>query len=119
MVEFVSGSIMIRVMGDGEGLKKGEIVGGHTHAFDHTSIFFCGNWHVKKWEPDGTLSHDFEREGPFHVLIEAKLPARVHLPRRRAGRLGLLRLLAPHASRRGEHRRDGLDEGLRGDVAAA
>lgn len=71
MVEFVSGSIMIRVMGDGEGLKKGEVVGGHTHAFDHTSIFFCGNWHVRKWEPDGTLSHDFEREGPFHVLIEA------------------------------------------------
>ena len=50
MVEFVSGSIMIRVMGDGEGLKKGDVVGGHTHAFDHTSIFFCGNWHVKKWD---------------------------------------------------------------------
>lgn len=71
-MEYVSGSIFIRPMGEGGlGLKPGEKVGGHTHAFDHTSIFFCGDWHVKKWEPDGTLSHDFEREGPFHVLIEA------------------------------------------------
>ena len=73
MVEFVSGSIMIRVMGEGgEGLKKGDVVGGHTHAFDHTSIFFCGKWHVRKWTPEGALEHDFEREGPFHLLIEAE-----------------------------------------------
>lgn len=70
MVEFVSGNVFIRVMGEGKGLKPGEKVGGHLHRFDHTSIFFCGNWHVTKWEPGGAVAFDFEREGPFHVLIE-------------------------------------------------
>lgn len=72
-MEFVSGSIFVRVMGeDGKGLKPGEVVGGHTHRFDHTTICFCGDWHVRKWNPDGTLAHDFERAGPFHLLIEAE-----------------------------------------------
>jgi hypothetical protein len=72
MTEFVSGSIYIRVMGEGGmGLKPGEIVGGHTHNFDHTSIFFCGRWRVRKWKPDSEeAAFDFERDGPFHVLIE-------------------------------------------------
>jgi hypothetical protein len=70
-MEFVSGSIFIRVMGeDGKGLKPGEVVAGHKHNFDHTTICFCGNWHVTKWEPGGAVAFDFEREGPFHVLIE-------------------------------------------------
>lgn len=72
-MEFVSGSIFVRPMGtDGKGLTAGEVVGGHTHFFDHTSIFFNGRWHVKKWEPDGSLRHDFHREGPFFLLIEAQ-----------------------------------------------
>lgn len=72
-----------------EGLEPGAIIGGHTHNFDHTSIFFGGRWHVKKWSrlvgddgepatlPDGSEAwvimpgHEFEREGPFHLLIEA------------------------------------------------
>jgi hypothetical protein len=69
-MEFISGNVFIRVMGEGKGLKPGEKVGGHTHNFDHTSIFFCGDWHVRKWRPDNTLAYDFERRGPFHILIE-------------------------------------------------
>jgi hypothetical protein len=70
-MEFVSGNVFIRVMGEGgNGLKAGETVGGHTHAFDHTTICFGGDWHVKKWLPDGTLAYEFERAGPFHCLIE-------------------------------------------------
>ncbi len=71
-MEFVLDSIFVRTMGeDGHGLKPGEVIDGHTHLFDHTSIFFCGNWHIKKWTPEGKLAYDFEREGPFFVLIEA------------------------------------------------
>jgi hypothetical protein len=71
MTEFVSGSIYIRYMGEsGKGLKPGEIVGGHTHTHDHTTFCLGGRWHVQKWAPDDRLVHDFEREGPFHLLIE-------------------------------------------------
>jgi hypothetical protein len=71
VTEFVSGNVYIRVMGeDGKGLKPGEVVGGHKHNFDHTTICFCGRWQVQKWTPDDKLAFDFEREGPFHVLIE-------------------------------------------------
>lgn len=71
MTDWVSGSIYIRAMGEGGmGLKPGETVGGHKHQFDHTTICFCGNWHVTKWEPGGAVAFDFEREGPFFVLIE-------------------------------------------------
>lgn len=55
---------------DGNGLKPGEVIEGHAHHFDHTSIFFCGRWRIHKKAEDGT-QWDFEREGPFHVLIEA------------------------------------------------
>ena len=50
-MEWVSGNVFIRLMGDREGLKPGQVVAGHTHNFDHTSIFFCGRWRVKKWVP--------------------------------------------------------------------
>jgi hypothetical protein len=72
-MEWVSGSIFIRPMGeDGKGLKPGEVVGGHTHHFDHTTVCFCGAWRVQKWTPSGELAFDFTRAGPFHVLIEAE-----------------------------------------------
>jgi hypothetical protein len=111
-MEWVSGNVFIRLMGDREGLKPGQVVAGHTHNFDHTSIFFCGRWRVKKWVPvvrepfgesvlspvgiasakptpgngspvaaddangganggEWAMLADFEREGPFHLLIEA------------------------------------------------
>jgi hypothetical protein len=91
-MEWISGNVFIRPMGDREGLKPGQVVAGHTHNFDHTSIFFCGRWRVRKWVPvvreDGSpvapddangganggewaMLVDFERDGPFHLLIEA------------------------------------------------
>ena len=84
-MEFISGNIYIRKMGDA--FKAGDSILGHTHNFDHTSIFFSGRWQVKRWKPavdekgvqltlpDGkpawVLLDNFEREGPFHLLIEA------------------------------------------------
>jgi hypothetical protein len=66
----MSGSIAIRMMGGKEGVLPGTVIPGHKHRFDHTSIFFCGNWHVKKWSPSGAIEHDFVRTGPFHLLID-------------------------------------------------
>jgi hypothetical protein len=68
--DFISGSIFVRMMGHPDGIPPGNIIHGHKHNFDHTSIFFCGDWHVKKWTPDGELEHDFVRAGPFHLLID-------------------------------------------------
>jgi hypothetical protein len=81
-VELISGNVFIRPMGGREGLRPGQVIGGHTHNFDHTTICFAGRWRVKKWVPvvreDGSpvagewaLTVDVERDGPFHVLIEA------------------------------------------------
>jgi hypothetical protein len=71
MTDWISGNVYIRAMGkNGKGLKLGEVVKGHKHNFDHTSIFFCGNWHIVKWAPDGETRFDFKRAGPFHLLIE-------------------------------------------------
>jgi hypothetical protein len=66
--EFVSGSIFVRQMMP---FKPGDIIEGHKHYFDHTSIFFNGRWRVKKWSPDDTLIKDVEVDGPCYLLIEA------------------------------------------------
>jgi hypothetical protein len=86
-MEWVSGNIYIRPMNNPNGMEKTSKIEGHTHNFDHTSIFFSGIWYVKRWKkavdengvqlkmPDGkeawVLMDEFEREGPFHLLIEA------------------------------------------------
>jgi hypothetical protein len=76
MAQFVSGSIYVNVMGTrlDNGVERsplpGETVKGHKHCFDHTSIFFCGDWHVKAWTAEGELEHDFTRTAPFHLLID-------------------------------------------------
>jgi hypothetical protein len=86
-VEWISGNVFIRPMGGLEGLRPGDVVRGHTHNFDHTTIFFGGRWRARKWcravpesgdpvlLPDGNeawlLAVDMERDGPFHLLIEA------------------------------------------------
>jgi hypothetical protein len=73
MVEFVCGSLFVRVMGGEDGtVKPGEMVGGHTHHFDHMSFFIAGTWHVRKWNPAGELVHNFERTAPFFLHIEAE-----------------------------------------------
>jgi hypothetical protein len=46
-----SGSLaFIRPMGGREGLLPDEVIAGHTHNLDHTSIFFCGLWRARKWQ---------------------------------------------------------------------
>jgi hypothetical protein len=82
--EWASGNVYIRTMGAGRfGLEVGEVISGHTHNFDHTSIFFNGRWKVKRWSKlvDGAGTEqeswvivpgdEFERDGPFHLLIHA------------------------------------------------
>ena len=68
----VSGSIFIRMMdnGDPDGMLPGERVESHRHNFDHTSVFFNGNWRIRKWDNNDVLEHDFERTAPFHLLID-------------------------------------------------
>jgi hypothetical protein len=81
-MEWISGNVFIRPMGGRGGLRPGDTIGGHTHNFDHTSLFFCGRWRVRKWvqvvREDGSPVEgewaqvvDFERDAPFHLLIEA------------------------------------------------
>ena len=65
--EFVSGNVFIRpnVLE-----KAGDRVNGHTHNFDHTTIFFRGRFHVRATLPDGrVIERDFE--APDHCLIRA------------------------------------------------
>jgi quercetin dioxygenase-like cupin family protein len=50
-------------------MKKGDVVEGHKHHFDHTTIVFSGALHIKATMPDGTV-----REGDF----EAPAPESVH-----------------------------------------
>jgi hypothetical protein len=50
MMEWVSGNVFIRSMGSTRGgLVADEKIIGHTHNFDHTTIFFNGRWQVKRW----------------------------------------------------------------------
>ena len=67
-MEFISGNIFIR---PNKLEQKGDMVQGHTHNFDHTTIFFTGSFHVKAKKPDGsTLERDFF--APSHCLIKAE-----------------------------------------------
>lgn len=80
-MEWISGNIFIRPLGGIVAFEQNKICAGHTHNFDHTSIFFNGKWRVRKWQPvvneDGSPTGGWvqsvmiEREGPFHLLIEA------------------------------------------------
>lgn len=49
---------------------KGDLVDGHCHNFDHTTIVFTGSVHVKAKKPDGAIvEKDFA--APSHFLVEA------------------------------------------------
>ncbi len=66
-MEWSSGNIYIRP----NVLKvKGDSVEGHTHSFDHTTIFFKGSFLVKAKLKNGeTIEKNFE--APAHCLIKA------------------------------------------------
>lgn len=67
--EFVSGNVYIRK----NVLKEvGDRINGHTHNFDHTTIFFRGAFHVKATLPNGEIiERDFV--APAHALIKAEV----------------------------------------------
>ena len=52
MSEWISGNVFIRpnILD-----KEGHKIEGHSHNFDHTTIFFKGNWHVKAELPNGQI----------------------------------------------------------------
>jgi len=63
--EFVSGNIFIRPM---HLEKTGDVVHGHKHIFDHTTIIFKGSVHVKLTNLDGTTQEkDFA--APAYLLV--------------------------------------------------
>lgn len=67
-IEFISGNIFIRP----HRLGKGDVIVGHIHQFDHTSIVFTGKVHVSAVLPDGrTVERDFE--APAHFLVRAEV----------------------------------------------
>lgn len=68
-MEFVCGSIFVRKMGP---FKPGDMVKGHKHHFDHTSIFFNGRWRARKWNARDVLVEDLEFEAPYYLLVEAQ-----------------------------------------------
>jgi hypothetical protein len=37
-------------MGGRQWLLPGEVITGHRHNLDHTSIFFCERWRARKWQ---------------------------------------------------------------------
>ena len=66
-MEWISGNIFIR---PNHLEKVGDSTPGHTHNFDHTTIFFSGSFLVKAKMPDGSV---IERtfKAPAHALIRA------------------------------------------------
>ncbi len=64
--EWISGNIFIRP----HTMAAGEVIEGHKHHFDHTTIVFTGSARVKATLPDGTvLERTFE--APSHFLVLA------------------------------------------------
>lgn len=63
-MEYASGNIYIRKMK----FIKGQVVEGHEHCFDHTTIVFIGSIHVKAVTPDGrVIERDFHAPDSFLV----------------------------------------------------
>lgn len=68
-MEWASGNIFIRPT---KLENVGDHVPGHTHNFDHTTIFFKGAFHVKATLPNGQIiERDFK--APSHCLIKAEV----------------------------------------------
>ncbi len=64
--EFASGNIYIR---KNLLLKKGDLVDGHKHKFDHTTIVFKGGVKVKRVSPEGVMT-EVDFMAPSHFLVE-------------------------------------------------
>lgn len=68
-MEFVSGNVYIRQI---PMPKKGMIIHGHTHNFDHTTIIFKGSVHIKAELPNGKII-DKDFKSPSYCLIRAEV----------------------------------------------
>jgi hypothetical protein len=65
-MEWVSGNVFIRPT---KFSRVGEVVEGHKHHFDHTTIVFKGGIHVHATLPNGTvIERDFT--APAHFLVK-------------------------------------------------
>lgn len=71
-MEWISGNIFIR---PNLNLLKGQVIQGHRHNFDHTTIVFKGAVHIKATLPDGSvIERDFGEGFPLrHCLIKAEV----------------------------------------------
>lgn len=66
--EWVSGNIFVRPNPGA----VGRIVPGHQHNFDHTTIFFTGQFRIKATFPDGRTLEELV-QAPAHRLIRAEV----------------------------------------------
>lgn len=66
--EWISGNIFIRPNPG----KAGDVIGGHTHNFDHTTIVFRGAVKVEATTPDGRVRVQ-EFRAPAHFLVKAEV----------------------------------------------
>lgn len=71
-MEWASGNVYIRP----NPKQPGEVVEGHTHNFDHTTIFFSGKWKISAVLPDGRTVEQ-EVTAPAHRLIRAEVEHRI------------------------------------------
>lgn len=71
MLEFVSGNIFVREMAL---LKKGHVISGHVHAFDHTTYVVRGAIRIEILGPDGEVQQASDKraiDGRNWALIRA------------------------------------------------
>lgn len=68
--EWQSGNIFIRPAMNF--VKAGEVMSGHKHNFDHTTIIFSGAVHVRATSPNGVVE-EAEFIAPAHFLVRAEV----------------------------------------------
>lgn len=76
-MEFISGNIFIREMALE---KKGDVVKGHTHNFDHTTYVVRGSVLIESLNPNGSVKQKVVKkaeEGHNWVLIKADVKHRI------------------------------------------
>lgn len=66
--EVASGNLFIRKV---RLARAGEQVGGHTHNFDHTTIFLRGRVSLHTFDPECGCKHDYECKPGDHFLTKA------------------------------------------------
>lgn len=76
-MEFISGNIFVREM---RFIKAGDVVGGHTHNFDHTTYVIRGCLKIESLNSDDTVKKTVIKkavEGKNWVLIKAGVKHRI------------------------------------------